>query len=164
MKKTLLILTFVCLGITNSNAQVVGIDIGDIAPEIDLPNTKGETVSLSSLRGSLVLIDVWATWCGPCMKEQPELLKLYSLYPDKLSIYGVSLDNKKANWVAAVTKMKQPWSQVSDLKYWSSPFVADYMIQALPFNMLIDKNGIIFAKNIHGSALNEMVKSLLTAQ
>lgn len=89
------------------------------------------------------------------------IIKLYNLYPDKLSIYGVSLDNKKPNWLAAVAKMKQPWSQVSDIKYWSSPVVADYMIQALPFNMLIDKNGIILAKNIHGSALNEKVKTLL---
>lgn len=162
MKKTLLITAFLCCIITSSRAQVVGTDIGDIAPEIDLPDAKGNTISLSSLRGSLVLVDVWATWCGPCMKEQPELLKLYNLYPDKLSIYGVSMDNKKTNWVAAVAKMKQPWSQVSDMKYWSSPVVADYMIQALPFNVLIDKNGIILAKNIHGSALNEKVKSVLT--
>jgi thiol-disulfide isomerase/thioredoxin len=164
MKKSYFILAFVFFALIHVNAQVVGTDVGDIAPEIDLPDAKGTTIALSSLRGGLVLVDFWATWCGPCLKEQPELLKLYNTYPDKLSIYGVSLDNKKANWVAMVAKLKQPWSQVSDIRYWSSPVVGDYMIQALPFNVLLDKNGVVLAKNIHGNALNEMVKSLVTTQ
>lgn len=164
MKKTLLILGFLCCVVTSSKAQVVGTEIGDIAPEIDLPDTKGNLVALSSLRGELVLVDFWASWCGPCIKEQPALLKLYTTYPDKLSIYSVSMDTKKPLWLAAIAKGKLPWTQVSDLKYWKSPVVGDYMLQSVPLNFLVDKNGIILAKNIHGNALNEMVKSLLTAQ
>jgi thiol-disulfide isomerase/thioredoxin len=161
MKKKLLILVLLFGVITSSKAQNVGVDVGDIAPEIDLPDAKGNNVALSSLRGGLVLIDFWASWCGPCIKEQPELLKLYNTYPEKLGIYGVSLDTKKLAWTGTVAKFKLPWTQVSDLKYWSSPVVSSYMIQALPLNFLIDKNGVILAKNIHGTALNDFVKSQL---
>ncbi|MDQ6469680.1 TlpA disulfide reductase family protein [Flavobacterium sp. LHD-80] len=162
MKKTVLILGFLCCVITSSKAQVVGVDVGDIAPEIELPDTKGNVVSLSSFRGSLVLVDFWASWCGPCIKEQPTLLKLHNAYPDKLSIYSVSMDTKKPLWTAAIAKGKLPWTQVSDLKYWSSPVVSAYMLQSVPLNFLIDKNGIILAKNIHGKALEDMVNGLLT--
>ncbi|WJS93096.1 TlpA family protein disulfide reductase [Flavobacterium johnsoniae] len=161
MKKTLLILAFICCVINISKAQVVGVDVGDIAPEIDLPNTKGENVALSSLRGSFVLIDFWASWCGPCIKEQPLLVKLQNAYPEKLSIYGVSMDTKKPLWTAAIAKGKLPWINVSDLKYWQSPSVADYRLQSVPLNFLVDKNGIILAKNIHGKALEDKIKSLL---
>lgn len=164
MKKTLLILAFLCCFSTSSKAQVVGVEVGDIAPEIDLPDTKGNLVALSSLRGSLVLVDFWASWCGPCIKEQPQLLKLYNAYPDKLSIYSVSMDTKKPLWKAAIAKGKLPWTQVSDLRYWQSPVVGAYMLQSVPLNFLIDKNGIILAKNIHGKALEDQIKTLLTPQ
>lgn len=161
MKKTLLVSIFLFCIITGSRAQVVGTDVGDIAPEIDLPDLKGNLVVLSSLRGSLVLVDFWASWCGPCIKEQPLLLKLYNTYPDKLSIYSVSMDTKKTLWQTAITKGKLPWVNVSDLKYWQSPVVGDYMLQSVPLNFLVDKNGIILAKNIHGQALENKIKSLL---
>ena len=164
MNKTLLILAFLCCIITSSKAQVVGTEIGDIAPEIDLPDTKGNNVALSSFRGELVLVDFWASWCGPCTKEQPQLLKLYNTYPDKFSIYSVSMDTKKALWLAAIAKQKLPWTQVSDLKYWQSPAVNNYRLQSVPLNFLIDKNGIILAKNIHGKALEDKLKSLLTVK
>ncbi|MBS7253520.1 TlpA family protein disulfide reductase [Flavobacterium branchiicola] len=162
MKKTVLILAFLLLTITKSNAQVVGLDVGDIAPEIDLPDTKGNNVALTSFRGSLVLIDFWASWCGPCIKEQPLLKKLNTTYPDKLSIYSVSMDTKKPLWTGAIAKGKLTWTQVSDLQYWKSPAALDYMLQSVPLNFLIDKNGIILAKNIHGKALEDMVNGLLT--
>ena len=161
MKKTLLVSIFLFCIIAGSKAQVVGTDVGDIAPEIDLPDLKGNLVALSSLRGSLVLVDFWASWCGPCIKEQPSLLKLHNTYPEKLSIYGVSMDTKKALWTAAIAKGKLPWTNVSDLKYWQSPVVGAYMLQSVPLNFLIDKNGIILAKNIHGQALEDKIKSLL---
>lgn len=155
-----LVLTLVWFSGITVKSQVVGVEIGDIAPEIDLPDLQGNEVALSSLRGAVVLIDFWASWCGPCIKEQPELIKLYNTYSEKFLIYGVSLDTKKTAWATALEKLKLPWTQVSDLKYWQSPAVGDYMVQALPFNVLIDKNGIIKAKNIHGSKLNELVKGL----
>ncbi|MBF4485362.1 TlpA disulfide reductase family protein [Flavobacterium sp. CSZ] len=164
MKKILLILGLLLCITTTSKAQVVGTDVGDIAPEIDLPDTKGNNVALSSLRGDLVLVDFWASWCGPCIKEQPQLIKLNNIYAGKFSIYSVSMDTKKSLWLAAIAKQKLTWTQVSDLKYWNSPVVGDYMLQSVPLNFLIDKNGIILAKNIHGKALEEMLKSLLTAQ
>jgi peroxiredoxin len=164
MKKTLLILGLLLCIITTTKAQVVGTDVGDIAPEIDLPDTKGNNVALSSLRGDLVLIDFWASWCGPCTKEHPELIKLYNTYSGKFSIYSVSMDTKKALWTGAIAKQKLPWIQVSDLKYWQSPVIGDYKLQSVPLNFLVDKNGIILAKNIHGKALEDMLKSLLTAQ
>lgn len=160
MKNLFFVFTLIWVSASNLNAQVVGVEVGDIAPEIDLPDAEGNLVALSSLRGVVVLVDFWASWCGPCIKEQPELLKLYNSYPEKFSIYGVSLDTKKSAWTSTVAKLKLPWTQVSDLKYWSSPVVADYMLQALPFNVLLDKNGIILAKNIHGSQLNELVKEV----
>lgn len=163
MKKFFLVLTLVFFSGITAKSQVVGVEIGDIAPEIDLPDLQGKDVALSSLRGDVVLIDFWASWCGPCIKEQPELLKLYNAYSEKFSIYAVSLDTKKASWTAALAKLKLPWTQVSDLKYWQSPAVSDYMVQALPFNVLIDKNGIIIAKNIHGNKLNELVKELTSS-
>ncbi|MEZ0182072.1 TlpA family protein disulfide reductase [Flavobacterium oncorhynchi] len=161
MKKTLLLSIFLFCIITGSRAQVVGTDVGDIAPEIDLPDLKGDLVALSSLRSSLVLVDFWASWCGPCIKEQPLLLKLYNTYPDKLSIYSVSMDTKKTLWQTVIAKGKLPWVNVSDLKYWQSPVVGDYMLQSVPLNFLVDKNGIILAKNIHGQALENKIKSLL---
>jgi len=164
MKKTLLVLGLLLSIITTSKAQVVGTDVGDIAPEIDLPDTKGNNVALSSLRGDLVLVDFWASWCGPCIKEQPELIKLNNTYAGKFSIYSVSMDTKKALWLAAIAKQKLPWTQVSDLKYWQSPVIGDYKLQSVPLNFLIDKNGIILAKNIHGKALDEKLKSLLSVQ
>lgn len=160
--KKLFVAVVLLFSVIGVKAQVVGLEVGDIAPEIDLPDTKGEKVALSSLRGGIVLVDFWASWCGPCIKEQPELLKLYNTYPGKLDIYGVSLDTKKPSWTGVITKQKLPWTQVSDLKYWSSAAATDYMVQALPFNVLLDKNGIILAKNIHGNKLNELVKELLT--
>lgn len=161
MNKSVFVLVFLFSLFFTAHAQVVGLDPGDIAPEIDLPDVNGNSVSLSSLRGTVVLVDFWASWCLPCIKEQPELIKLYATYPEKLAIFGVSLDTKKTNWTAILAKYKQPWIQVSDLKYWKSPVVADYSIESLPFNILIDKNGIILGKNLHGNQLNQTVKELL---
>lgn len=162
MKNLFFTLAFLICSYTSVNAQTEGLDVGDIIPDIDLPDTKGNVVSLSSLRGSLVFVDFWASWCGPCVKEQSEILKLYQKYPNKFLIYGVSLDSNKKAWLGAMTKLKQPWIQVSDLKLWDSPVVLNYKIQAIPLNFVIDKNGIILAKNIHGSKLDELIKTLTT--
>lgn len=141
-------------------SQPLGLEIGNKSPEIKLPNLKGDTIALSSLKGKLVLIDFWGTWCAPCVEEQKDLAALYSKF--KMSafnkgkgfeIYGVSLDAKKSNWEAFIAKNHIGWIQVSDLKFWRSPVTKTYNIQALPYNVLIDGNGIILGSNLHGKDL-----------
>ncbi|HAH22776.1 MAG TPA: TlpA family protein disulfide reductase [Prolixibacteraceae bacterium] len=154
--------------ISTLSAQSTGLEIGNKAPEIRLPTTKGDTVALSSLKGKLVLIDFWATWCSPCVEEQSQLAKLYSKYKQSVftngkgfEIYGVSLDAKKSNWENFIRTNKINWIQVSDLKFWRSPVAKTYNIQGLPFNVLIDDNGMILAKNLHGIDLEKQIGSFL---
>lgn len=150
------------------SAQSTGLEPGNKSPEIKLPNIKGDTVALSSLKGKLVLIDFWGTWCAPCVAEQAELAKLYNKYKQStftngkgFEIYGVSLDAKKSNWENFINTNKINWIQVSDLRFWRSPVAKTYNIQALPFNVLMDGNGIILAKNIHGIDLDKRIARYL---
>lgn len=153
-----------------ANAQKTEIKVGSLAPEISLPAMNGSTATLSSTRGNLVLVDFWASWCGPCVQEQPELKKLYARHAKpnasgkKLVIFGVSLDSKKEAWQKAVRKYDLAWTQVSDLKFWTSPVAQDYQIEALPFNVLLDEKGYILALNLHGEALNDFVDSYLKSR
>ncbi|HKJ41979.1 MAG TPA: TlpA disulfide reductase family protein [Sunxiuqinia sp.] len=169
MRKLLLLTAFFCFGtITMAVAQQKTLDVGDQAPEIKLATPDGDTIALSALRGKLVLIDFWATWCAPCVKEQPELGKLYRTYKNSsftkgkgFEIYGVSLDNKKAQWENTIKKLNIDWIQVSDLKFWLSPVAKLYGIQGLPFNVLVDRNGVIIAKNLHGQELRQYIASMV---
>jgi len=168
MKYVLLAATLLALSMPQVFAQPGKIEIGKPAPEISLPNLKGDTVKLSAFRGKVVLVDFWATWCAPCVKEQPLLATLYKKYHQSFfttgqgfEIYGVSLDIKKASLEASIKKLKISWTQVSDLKYWMSPVAALYGIETLPFNVLIDGNGIVIAKNLHGKKLEETIRSFL---
>jgi peroxiredoxin len=163
MKNLVLIVLMLVVGsLQQVVGQNIGIEIGDKAPEIRLASVKGDTVALSSLKGKIVLIDFWATWCAPCVKEQPELAKLYHNFKNAdftkgkgFEIYGVSMDSKKANWEDIMNKYGIDWIQVSDLKFWTSPVAKAYNIQELPFNVLIDGSGIILAKNLHGEELEK---------
>ena len=171
MRINLLAVTFLILGSTISilTAQSTGLEKGNKAPEIKLPNIEGDTVSLFAFKGNLVLIDFWGTWCAPCVEEQSELAKLYRTYKQArftngkgFEIYGVSLDSKKINWENFIAKNKINWIQVSDLKFWRSPVAKAYNIQELPFNVLIDGKGVILAKNLHGKELEmEIGKNLI---
>jgi len=163
MKNLVLIVLMILVScLKTAVGQDIGTEIGDKAPEIPLPSVAGDTIALSSLKGKLVLIDFWATWCMPCLKEQPELGKLYHKFKNAdftkgkgFEIFGVSMDSKKATWEDAINKYKIDWIQVSDLKFWSSPVAKLYNLQELPFNILIDGNGIILAKNLHGEELEK---------
>ena len=137
---------------------------GKEAPEINLPDVNGNPLALSSLRGKIVLIDFWASWCGPCRKEMPNVVKAYNKFKDKgFEIYGVSLDQDKDKWVGAIKDEGSTWPQVSDLKYWECEAARAYNVQGIPFAVLIDKNGKIIDKNLRGEDLEKAIEKALAA-
>lgn len=132
--------------------------IGKTAPDFEQPDTSGRMVKLSDFRGKYVLVDFWASWCGPCREENPNVVKAYDRYHGKgFTVLGVSLDQpgKKAAWLNAIHQDKLTWTQVSDLKFWNNEVAKLYGIQAIPQNFLLDKNGKIIALNIKGEELNK---------
>ena len=132
------------------------------APEIALPNPQGDIVSLSSTRGSIVLLDFWASWCAPCRMENPNLVKAYDTYHRKgFQIFQVSLDATKESWVQGINDDRLGrWIHVSDLKYWNSSVVGQYRIQSIPINYLLDENGRIIASNLRGEALDRKLAEI----
>jgi thiol-disulfide isomerase/thioredoxin len=120
-------------------------------------------VSLSSRIGpKLLLIDFWASWCGPCRQENPNVVKVYNEFHKKgFEIFGVSLDQKKEDWVRAISDDKLTWTHVSDLKYWGNDAARLYAVNAIPSNFLLDDKGIIIGRNLRGDELYNKVKDIL---
>jgi thiol-disulfide isomerase/thioredoxin len=136
--------------------------IGSVAPEIALKTPEGDSLKLSSLRGKYVLVDFWASWCGPCRRENPNVVKMYEKFKNKdFEILGVSLDQQQEPWVAAIKKDNLSWKHVSDLQYWRSIVVGDYGIEGIPHTVLLDKEGKIIAKNLRGAALETKLTEVL---
>jgi peroxiredoxin len=132
------------------------------APNLILADTTGTTVQLNSLKGKYVLVEFWASWCGPCRVESPHLRQVYKKY-NKLGfeIYGVSLDDKLTNWKKAIIKDEMTWTSVSDLKGWKSQAAYFYNVTAISANFLLDRDGKIIDKNLRGKALDEKLKELM---
>jgi peroxiredoxin len=139
--------------------------VGKSAPEISLPDVNGKQVKLSSFKGKYVLVDFWASWCGPCRAENPNVVSAYNKFKNKnFTILGVSLDQPdgKKNWLKAIKDDKLTWTHVSDLKFWNSEVVPVYHIDAIPFNVLVDPDGKVIAEKLRGpdleNKLNEVLK------
>ena len=135
--------------------------MGGIAPDIQLADTTGKTISLYSLRGNYVLLDFWASWCSPCREEIPNLKEIYAAYHDKgLEIYSVSLDSKREAWTKALNELEMPWVHVSSLKGWDCPTAKRYGVTSIPKMYLLDPQGKIIGIDLRGETLKEKIAFL----
>ncbi len=136
--------------------------VGKILPDFIQDDTNGKAVSLSSLRGKYVLVDFWASWCGPCRQENPNVVSVYQKYKKKnFTVLGVSLDKSRQPWLDAIQADKLTWQHVSDLKGWQNAVAQQYEIYSIPQNFLLDPAGKVIAKNLRGSALEQALASLI---
>ena len=132
------------------------------AVEISLPDVNGKTVTLSSFKGKYVLVDFWASWCKPCRMENPNVVAAFKKYGNKnFTILGVSLDKDKTAWQNAIKDDKLTWTQISDLKYWYSQAAKDYGVESIPTNFLIDPQGNVVGRDLHGADLDTKLTELL---
>lgn len=138
--------------------------VGKKAPDISMPDTQGKYVSLSSFRGKYVLVDFWASWCGPCRHENPNVVEAYNRFKNKnFTILGISLDRpgQKDKWLEAIKQDNLTWTHISDLKYWQSAAVSTYGFNSIPFNILVDPDGMVIGEGLRGAALEDKLQQVL---
>lgn len=168
MKKLFLYLAVWLLFPLFACGQSEGINVGDTIYEITGDTPDGKTITLSSLKGKIVLVDFWASWCQPCRMENPALKKAYAEYKNTefskgsgFDIFSISLDRKKNEWTKAIEKDQLAWdNHICDFKEWYSALVDQFELKSIPANFLIDKDGIIIAKDLRGNALEKTLQAL----
>jgi thiol-disulfide isomerase/thioredoxin len=145
----------------NRSEEVVVTPKG-IAPDIVLKSPKGKKLTLSKLKGKMVLVDFWASWCGPCRAENPNVVKNYQKYKDAgFTVMSVSLDSNKDKWLAAIAADQLSWpNHVSDLGGWKSKVAQQYGVNSIPFTVLLDKEGRVIATNLRGAALEQTLQQI----
>jgi thiol-disulfide isomerase/thioredoxin len=143
--------------------RMKAVAVGQKYTDFGLATPQGEMLNVSDVhQGNVLLIDFWASWCGPCRRANPEVVEIYNAYHDQgFEILGVSLDRDSARWVQAISDDQLTWYHISDLKYWDSEGAELYGVPAIPHTVLIDREGVITAKNLHGDKLREAIESLL---
>ncbi len=142
--------------------KVAAVAVGKVAPDFTLNTPEGKPLSLHSIKGKVKIIDFWASWCGPCRGENPNVVKVYEeFHPKGLEILSVSLDNNKEAWLKAIEDDKLTWNHVSDLQGWNNAAAQLYGVNGIPHLIVLDENNVIVAKNLRGDALKEKIAELL---
>jgi thiol-disulfide isomerase/thioredoxin len=135
---------------------------GQWRSDFSAPNPEGKIISLKESLGKVTIVDFWASWCGPCRQENPNVVAIYKeLHSKGLNIIGVSLDKDKAKWKEAILKDKLTWNQVSNLKFWDEPIAAQYKVQSIPATFILDASGNVVAKDLRGEELRAKIIELL---
>ncbi len=153
---------FIAILVLVCSTAAAQVRVGGMAPEISLPNVKDSVINLSSFKGKVVLIDFWASWCGPCRAANPKVARLYKKFKDKgFEVFGVSIDESKNAWTKAIRQDRIKYVQVNDNAGLDSKVTFKYSVEAIPTSFLLDRTGKIIAIDLEGKELENKISELL---